>query len=131
MKLRILIADDAPFIHEVLKAHLRVYPDASVHSVYDGLELLEKYDSIDPHIVFVDLAMPKKNGLQATRAILQRHPHAKLVAISSMASDDMVADAIASGCVDFLDKSFKVEEFRETVDSLVAGFVKERNVVNG
>ena len=131
MNLRVLIADDAPFIHEVIKAHLKSYKPAMIESVYDGEELLRVFSKVNPHIVFVDMAMPKKNGLQAVKAIISKLPHTKIIGISSMADESMVAAAISAGCVDFLDKGFKPEEFKEAVDSVLAYFAKQREVVNG
>ena len=131
MGLKVLIADDAAFIHEVLKGHLRVFRPLELRSVYDGESFVQEYENFRPDICFVDLAMPKKNGLQAARAVLARNPDAKIIAISSMAEPALVAEAIAVGCVDYLDKAFQAKEFVSAMEAVLFRMGSNLEVAGG
>lgn len=133
MKIRVLIVDDAPFIHEVLKSFLSRFHLEIIGHAYDGEEMVNLVMEKKPDLVFADMAMPKLNGIDATRKALDQLPSVQVIAMSSMASEHLIAEAVAAGCVDFVDKSFPLNHLTEAIDSVRARLmqVREKEVVNG
>jgi two-component system chemotaxis response regulator CheY len=128
MKLKVLIADDAPFIREIIRNILEeeavdILPDAC-----DGQEVIRIAQELHPHIIFMDLVMPHKNGIDATEEILSKQPNVKIIAISSMHSPDLVQKALQAGCVDFINKPFQLEE----IQNIIRQMIRPKNeVANG
>jgi DNA-binding NarL/FixJ family response regulator len=133
MKIRVLIADDAPFIHEVLKSYLGRFEIEIIGHAYDGEEMVSMVLEKQPDLVFADMAMPKLNGIDASRKVLDQIPHLQIIAMTSMPGESIIAEAIAAGCVDFIDKSFPVDHMGEAIESVRAKILGQTagEVVNG
>ena len=73
--IKILIADDHEVIHtgisEILKREKSI--DIVGHA-YNGEEAINKAISLNPDIIFMDISMPVKNGIEATKSIIDQHP---------------------------------------------------------
>ena len=133
MKIRVLIADDAPFIHEVLKSYLQRFEIEIVGHAYDGEEMVSIALEKQPDLVFADMAMPKLSGVDASRRLLDQIPQLQIIAMTSMPGETIIAEAIAAGCVDFIDKSFPVDHITEAIESVRAKILGQTagEVVNG
>lgn len=113
--MRIIIADDAAFVREVLiqiskKAGFEVVGEAS-----DGEEAVRKTLELKPDLVIMDIVMPVKSGIQATKEILEKLPKVKIVACSTEGQESMVVKALEAGCCDFMTKPFQVANVIETL----------------
>jgi DNA-binding NarL/FixJ family response regulator len=77
---------------------------AALHWSYDdvevvgtaayGVEAVELADSLEPHVVLMDLSMPRMGGVDATREIVARHPDVQVVVLTSFSDQDLVLDAV-------------------------------------
>lgn len=77
---------------------------AALHRSYDdvevvgtaayGVEAVELADSLEPHVVLMDLSMPRMGGVDATREIVARHPDVQVVVLTSFSDQDLVLDAV-------------------------------------
>lgn len=133
MKIRVLIADDAPFIHEVLKAFFERFEIEFIGSAFDGVELVQLALELKPDLIFVDMAMPRMNGVDASRKVLDSLPETQIIAMTSMPSESIISEAIAAGCVDFVDKSFPIDHLTEAISSVRARILQVdiKEAVNG
>ncbi len=107
---RILIVDDAVFMRNVLR-------DIFVGGGYEvaaeaanGLEAIEKFDEHKPDLVTMDIVMPFKSGIEATRDITRSHPDALIVMCSALGQESLAMEAIEAGAADFIVKPFKSED---------------------
>ena len=116
MSKRVLIADDAAFMREMLRDILSDGDYEVVAEASDGVETVEKFDEHTPDLVTLDIVMPRKNGIDALREILAAHPTACIVMCSALGQEALVAEALESGARDFLVKPFKPEQVRTVVD---------------
>lgn len=115
MKLRVVVADDAAFIHEVL-THLFSFNDLMiVGHAYDGQEAVDLVLQERPDVVLMDVVMPKKNGLEATREILQKRPETKIIACSTVTDENFIMQFIEAGCCNFIAKPFSGQELVEMI----------------
>ena len=83
---KILIADDSDAIRLVLKDILSIGNHEIVSEAADGAEAVDMYKEINPDILLLDLAMPKKDGFTVVKEVIEFDPNAKIILIT--ASDD-------------------------------------------
>ncbi|MFO7172888.1 MAG: response regulator [Bacillota bacterium] len=93
---RVLIADDSVLVRMRLA---RLVQDFGHHVIMaeDGVQAVLKYETTRPDLVFMDVAMPVKDGITATREILYRYPDATIVAITGLGYDDVVKEVLVAG----------------------------------
>jgi DNA-binding NarL/FixJ family response regulator len=81
---KILIADDHKEFRKVVSEYLNCLPNVIVvGEAADGIDAIEKTETLDPDIVLMDISMPRCNGLDATR-IIKAHWPLKKVVIATM-----------------------------------------------
>jgi DNA-binding NarL/FixJ family response regulator len=79
-RIKVLIADDHRDFRRVVREFLDRMPNVSVvGEAINGGEAVEKVEQLFPDVVLMDIAMPKMNGLEATRIIKQRWPETKVL----------------------------------------------------
>lgn len=127
MGLRILIADDAPYIREIIRNILSDEDVIFLEDARDGQEAVDIALKEKPDFVFMDLALPKMSGIDASVAILEALPDIRIVAISSLHEPHMIQKALEGGCHDFIKKPFSVEEIIQAVKYQR----KDKEVANG
>ena len=116
---KILLVDDAAFMRKVIKDTLSKAGYTDLHEAVDGADAVEKYNSLKPDLVLMDITMPNMDGLEALKAIRAADGNANVVMCSAMGQETMVIDAIRSGAKDFIVKPFKGERVLKTVTSSV------------
>lgn len=116
---KILLVDDAAFMRKVIKDALSKAGYSDLHEAVDGADAVEKYNSLKPDLVLMDITMPNMDGLEALKAIRAADGNANVVMCSAMGQETMVIDAIRSGAKDFIVKPFKGERVLKTVTSIV------------
>lgn len=82
-RIRVLLADDHHLMREGLRHLLERQPDMEVvGEARDGLEAVELARRVGPHVVLMDVNMPRMNGIDATRRIKTELPHVHVIALS-------------------------------------------------
>lgn len=110
MAIKLVIVDDAPFIREVVRHVVKDTEILVVGEAQDGNEAIELAQSLLPHVILMDLVMPLKNGIEATREISAQFPQIKVIACSTLDQEAMVLNALEAGCCHYIEKPFKKEE---------------------
>lgn len=116
---KIMLVDDAAFMRMMVKDALTKAGYTDLIEAQDGAEAVEKFNAENPDLVFMDITMPNKDGLEALKEIKAAHPNANIVMCSAMGQESMVIDAIKSGAKDFIVKPFKPDRILKTVSSIV------------
>ncbi|GIL18788.1 MAG: chemotaxis protein CheY [Oligoflexia bacterium] len=80
----VLIVDDAGFIREMLTHICEELGYVVVGEAMSGDEAIILANQLKPAIIFMDIVMPGKNGIDAGAEILKRNPHISLIALSSL-----------------------------------------------
>ena len=121
-KLRILIADDHAIVRKGLVALLE--SDGSVGVVAeadDGAAALTLMAKVRPDVVVMDILMPVKDGISATREIKERFPATKVLVLTTSTVSDDLAAALAAGADGAITKATAVDTLLAAVKSVAAG----------
>jgi NarL family two-component system response regulator LiaR len=104
--IRILIADDHAVVREGLRTLIGTEPGMEiVGEATDGVEAVQMAIELKPDIILLDMAMPRKTGLEAIKEIKAEDPSAHILVLTSFSEDDMVFPAIRSGALGYLLKN--------------------------
>ncbi len=101
--LRILLVDDHPLVRNGLRALLASVPDMTVvGEASNGEEAIAQAAELQPDIILMDLHMPGLNGIEATRRIVQAHPHIGILVLTMLEDDASVFAAMRAGARGYL-----------------------------
>ena|SRR5579863_2932309 len=113
---KMLVADDAQFIRVGLKDILSKHALVSeIYEAENGEEAVHAYKKFKPDLSFVDVNMPKVDGMEALHSILRFDRNAKIIMISGIEQKYMMNPAVRQGAKDFLIKPFSESIITETV----------------
>ena len=119
----VFLADDEPWALMALK-NLIQWSDfgfAVSGEAEDGRQALERIERMGPDLIISDIRMPGMDGLETAQAILEEHPEARIVMVSSLAYDDTFEEAKAIGAKGFIDKPFEKERLLEVFAKAMGG----------
>ena len=115
----VLIVDDSSVARELLRDILEECGYAVAGEAADGVEAIEKYRELQPLVTFMDVQMPRMDGVEASREILSTDPGARILICSSSDRDSLLsaaADAGARGCVA---KPFTLEKIVGAIEAIL------------
>jgi two-component system, chemotaxis family, chemotaxis protein CheY len=121
MKARVLVADDASFMRQMIQEIIEPEGYEVIGEAADGMEAVEQYQSLKPDLVTMDIVMPKRSGIDAVRGILQSDPDARIVMCSALGQETLVMEAIQAGAKDFIVKPFKPDSVIATLAKVLDG----------
>lgn len=79
-----LIVEDSIFFRQFLKETLNAeFPDIEISEAVDGEEALQKAQNLLPHLVFMDIRLPRESGLEITRKIKSQNPNISVIILTS------------------------------------------------
>ena len=116
---KIMLVDDAAFMRMMLKNTLSQAGYTDLIEAEDGVKAVEAYTAEKPDLVFMDITMPNKDGLETLKEIKAMDPGATIVMCSAMGQETMVMASIKSGAKDFIVKPFKPERVLSTVKKIL------------
>lgn len=120
--IRVLIADDQALIRRGMAMLLDAEADIQVvGQAADGVEAVELAQRLRPDVVLMDLHMPKKSGVLATREITASLPRTRVMVLTTFARDELVFDAVRAGAQAYLLKDASEDEVIETVRAVHRG----------
>lgn len=102
--MRVMIVDDSPMFRAVMRDILVRVGVTDFLEAGNYAEAVELYREKGADIVFMDMVLPGKSGVEVVSAIKKADPSARIVAMSSMVNKKMILDAIDAGAIDFIIK---------------------------
>jgi len=127
LALTVMLVDDHAVVRRGVQAYLEVQPDIQVIAeAGDGQEAVATFallasEGRAPDVVLMDVVMPRLDGVGATEAIIQRHPEAKIVILTSFGELAMVRRAIEVGVAGYLLKDAAPEEIATAIRTAAKG----------
>ncbi|MGH4119760.1 response regulator [Clostridium sp.] len=116
--LKILICDDSLLIRKKLKEVLKNCGCENILEATDGQVAIDVYKESNPDLVFMDIIMPIKNGIQAVKEIMEFDKDAKVVMASSAGTKEHVKEAIKVGAFEFIQKPWEKEQINKILHNL-------------
>lgn len=122
LSVRIIIADDHPFLRQGLKAlfanddRFEIVGEAS-----DGLELVAKMKQLRPDLLITDIAMPHLSGLEAVVEIERWCPECQIIVVTGLTGRGLMSQIDQTGVAGIFLKSDPVEQIRTAIDPVLAG----------
>jgi NarL family two-component system response regulator LiaR len=114
--IRVLIVDDHTIVRSGLSALLLAFDDLELAGeASNGREALAAYEKLTPDVVLLDMVMPEMDGAQATRALREKHPNARVLILTSFKEDDLVKAAMTAGAIGYLMKNVTAEELANAI----------------
>lgn len=120
--IKVLLADDHEMVRIGVSAYLQIQPDMEViGEASNGKEAVEKALSLRPDIILMDMVMPEMNGAEATAAIIEKWPEAKIMVITSFLDDDKVYPALEAGALSYILKTSNAKRIAEAIRETLKG----------
>ena len=113
---RILLVDDLEFIKIITRKTLEEGGYEICGDASDGQEAIDKYMELSPDLVVLDITMPKMDGLQALKIIIENDPKAKVIICSAIGNEKVIVDAIKIGAKDFVIKPFSPKRILSAIE---------------
>ena len=121
-RLRVLVADDHALFRRGLQMVLDQEPDLElVGEAADGTEVVQRAQELMPDVVLMDVRMPRRTGIEATREIKDLLPHCKILMLTISDNEADLYDAIKAGAAGYLLKEIPIEEVADAIRSVWAG----------
>ena len=120
--IRIVIAEDQALVRRGAAILLSMEPDMEVvGQARNGVEAVELAQLLHPDVVLMDLHMPLKGGVAATREITKDLPNTQILVLTTLDDDETVFEAVRAGAQAYLLKDASEDELLETIRALRRG----------
>ena len=121
-KIKVIIADDHTLFREGTRNLIEQEQDLEViGEASDGEEAIELVTRLHPHVVLMDIAMPKVNGIEATRQIKTRSPATALLILTAYDDDQYIFALLEAGAAGYLLKNVSGKELANAIRAVYAG----------
>jgi DNA-binding NarL/FixJ family response regulator len=120
--IRVLVADDHPLIRDGLRALLGATPGIElVGEAASGDEAIDLAARTRPDVILMDLAMPGRNGIEATREIIAQRPTTGILILTMFLDDDSIFAAVRAGARGYMLKDAGHDEVRRAINAIWRG----------
>ena len=120
--LGVLVAEDHPVYRDGLRALLSgVHTVRLIGEATDGDEVVRQAEALNPDVVLMDLQMPGRNGIEATRAIRASRPEAAVLILTMFEDDESLFNAMRAGARGYLLKDAGGEELVSAIETVGRG----------
>jgi len=109
-RLKIMVCDDSALVRKKLKTVLEEQGYTDVREAENGEIAVDAVKADPPHVIFMDIVMPVKTGIEALKDIRAIAPDTKVIMASSVGTQSNLLEAIKLGAFDFVQKPFAAEE---------------------
>jgi DNA-binding NarL/FixJ family response regulator len=122
MAIKVMIVDDHNLVREGLKAVFSQGDEIEVvGEAGSGEQAIEMVDQVKPDVILMDISMPGMNGIQATKAIRDKHPDSKIVILTMLDQEGYVYEAIKAGATGYMLKSTSSDELVNAIQTVNEG----------
>lgn len=120
--IKVMVVDDHPIVRDGLKNMFLVFDDLElIGEAESGEEALGFCQQHTPDVILMDILMPGMNGIQATRAVLEKHPQIKIIVLTSYPQDDLVQEALEAGAIGYMLKNAQIDDLADSIRAAISG----------
>ncbi len=117
--IRLLVVDDAPFIREIVRHAIRSAEIEIVGEAEDGVEAVAMARALKPDVILMDIVLPLKSGIDASREILSENASIRIIGFSTNDHETIVMKALDAGCCSFIVKPFQSDQLIHAIEQAV------------
>jgi two-component system chemotaxis response regulator CheY len=115
----VIVVDDSLFMRSVLKDILLDLGHAVIAEAENGYDAVLKYAHFRPDLITMDINMPKMDGLEAVKKIVELDPQANILMCSALGQQEAIIKAFQAGAKDFIVKPFEMERVVNAVTKML------------
>ncbi|ARK21949.1 DNA-binding response regulator [Sporosarcina sp. P26b] len=120
--IRVLLVDDHEMVRIGVSTYLQMQPDIEVIAEAENGQIgVVKALDLRPDIILMDMVMPVMNGAEATAAIIEKWPEAKVIIVTSFLDDDKLYPALEAGAVSYILKTSNAKRVADAIRDTVQG----------
>ena len=120
--MKILLVDDHEMVRLGLKSYLDLQADVEVVAESsNGREGVEQALELRPDVIIMDIVMPEMNGIEATMAILETWPEAKILILTSYLDNEKIYPVLDAGAKGYMLKTSSADEILHAVRKVARG----------
>ena len=120
--IKILLAEDHVVVREGIRELIQGEEDMEVvGEAGDGEEAVKLVSQVKPDVVLMDIAMPKLNGIEATRRIKESHPSVSVLILTAYDSEEFIFALVDAGAAGYLLKNVRTREVLNSIRSVYDG----------
>ncbi|MCE7734062.1 MAG: response regulator [Candidatus Heimdallarchaeota archaeon] len=108
---KVLVCDDSSYMRSKIIQLLNQMGHEVIGEASDGESALEKYYSLHPDIMTLDVIMPKKHGIDVLKELIESDPFAQVVLVSAVTHQPLIMKGLKIGALNFITKPFTSSEF--------------------
>lgn len=128
MTLKCLVAEDAAFLREIYRFSLHHHTNIEiVAEARDGAETLRLLGEIKPDLLLLELVLPLKSGIDVLQSLAAVSPLTKVIVISSLDDEAVIAKAKALGAIVYLTKPFTKAQLMGAVEEVSKYYAEVQN----
>ncbi len=111
----VMIADDSEQVRSTLRDMIEAGKHKVVAEAVDGIDTLEKFDSVKPDVLLLDVAMPKKDGMETLIELMKKDSKPKVIMITAHDDMELIENCMKAGALAFITKPFNTDEILQAV----------------
>jgi NarL family two-component system response regulator LiaR len=120
--IRVMLVDDHAMVRKGLATFLKVFKDMQLAGeAENGAVAIQLCGEILPDVVLMDMVMPEMDGATATRAICEKYPQVRVIALTSFNEGDLVKNALEAGAIGYLLKDVSPADLVNAIRAAHAG----------
>ncbi|MDI3317636.1 MAG: response regulator transcription factor [Bacillota bacterium] len=121
-RIRVLLVDDHTILREGIRSLLEEQEDIEVvGEAGDGVQAVELADRLLPDVVLMDIGLPRMNGVDATQAILRRHPEVRVLVLTMHDNEEYVRTIMQAGASGYVLKRSAARELVSAIRAVHEG----------
>jgi two-component system, NarL family, response regulator LiaR len=119
---RVVLCDDHEIVREAIKSRMansnivEIVGEAS-----NGRDVVDAVKQLEPDVLIIDVEMPKRDGIEATKEVLKVRPRTKVIIFTAHAQPDLLALALRAGASGYVLKSAPAEDIAKAVKAVTGG----------
>ena len=118
----VVLCDDHEIVREAIKARMAGWPEVKIiGEATDGEDVVEVLEKLKPDVLIIDVELPKRDGIETTRAVLDQFPDLEVVIFTAHNQPDLLALSLRAGARGYVLKSSPASDIADAVLSVANG----------
>ncbi len=110
-----MIADDSEQVRSTIRDMVEAGKHKVVAEAVDGIDTLEKFDAVKPDVLLLDVAMPKKDGMETLIELVKNDSKPKVIMITAHDDMDLIQNCIKVGAMAYITKPFNTDDILNAI----------------